>query len=250
MEDENENYKDSKIEIKENIDENIISKPYSVLDESYIKTNNSDIASDISNEEKNNLDNFSKQKDNTIEFERNKYELLKIEDNLKIYKYSNKERILYKNLINQYFYDYDNFDESNYKNAKILLFIGKTGDGKTTVINALFNIIKDIKIDDKYRFILIKEEEKEKKQAESQTDGLHLYYIKDINNNPIIIIDTQGFGDTRGKNYDDLIYKAFEDIISNLIIHINRIFFIGKSNESRLIILIKYIFSFVKVFFY
>ena len=94
------NYKDSKIEIKENIDENIISKPYSVLDESYIKTNNSD--SDISNEEKNNLDNFSKQKDNTIEFERNKYELLKIEDNLKIYKYSNKERILYKNLINQF----------------------------------------------------------------------------------------------------------------------------------------------------
>ena len=170
MEDENENYKDSKIEIKENIDEKIISKPYSVLDESYIKTNNSD--SDISNEEKNNLDNFSKQKDNTIEFERNKYELLKIEDNLKIYKYSNKERILYKNLINQYFYDYDNFDESNYKNAKILLFIGKTGDGKTTVINALFNIIKDIKIDDKYRFILIKEEEKEKKQEESQTDGL------------------------------------------------------------------------------
>ena len=93
MEDENENYKDSKIEIKENIDENIISKPHSVLDESYIKTNNSDIASDISNEEKNNLDNFSKQNDNTIEFERNKYELLKIEDNLKIYKYSNKERI-------------------------------------------------------------------------------------------------------------------------------------------------------------
>ena len=76
---------------------------------------------------------------------------------------------------------------TNYKNAKILLFIGKTGDGKTTLINALFNIIKDIKIDDKYRFILIKEEEKEKKQAESQTDGLHLYYIKDINNNPIII---------------------------------------------------------------
>ena len=77
MEGKNEKYKDSKIEIKENIDENIISKPYSVLDESYIKTNNSDITSDISNEEKNNLDNFSKQKDNTIEFERNKYELLK-----------------------------------------------------------------------------------------------------------------------------------------------------------------------------
>ena len=67
-------------------------------------------------------------------------------------------------------------------------------------------------------------------------------YILDINNNPIIIIDTQGFEDTRGKNYDDLIYKTFEDIFSNLIIHINGIFFIGKSIESRLITLIKYIF--------
>jgi len=93
MEGENKNYKDNKIEIKDNIDENIIFKPYSVFDESYIKTNNSDITSDISNEEKNDLDNFSKEKDNTIEFERNKYELLKIQDNLKIYKYSNKERI-------------------------------------------------------------------------------------------------------------------------------------------------------------
>ena len=85
MEGQNENYKDSKIDIKENIDENIISKPYSVFDESY--------------EEKKNLDNFSKQKDKIIEFERNKYELLKIQDNLKIY---NKEGILYKTLINQF----------------------------------------------------------------------------------------------------------------------------------------------------
>ena len=50
MEGENKNYKDNKIEIKDNIDENIIFKPYSVFDESYIKTNNSGITSDISNE--------------------------------------------------------------------------------------------------------------------------------------------------------------------------------------------------------
>ena len=79
-------------------------------------------------------------------------------------------------------------------------------------------------------------------------------YILDINNNPIIIIDTQGFEDTRGKNYDDLIYKAFEDIFSNLIIHINVIFFIGKSIKSRLTTLIKYIFIllliFIKILYY
>jgi len=58
MEGENENYKNSKFEIKENIDVNIISKTYSVFDENY----NLDITSDISNEEKNNLDNFQNKK--------------------------------------------------------------------------------------------------------------------------------------------------------------------------------------------
>ena len=57
--------------------------------------------------------------------------------------------------------------------AYILLFVGKTGDGKSTAINSFFNIIKGIKIEDKYRFILIEEKEKEKGQTISQTDGIH-----------------------------------------------------------------------------
>ena len=49
--------------------------------------------------------------------------------------------------------------------AYILLFVGKTGDGKSTAINSFFNKIKGIKIEDKYRFILIEEKEKEKGEA-------------------------------------------------------------------------------------
>ena len=52
-----------------------------------------------------------------------------------------------------------------------MIFIGKTGDGKSTAINALFNIIKGIKLEDNHRFILIKEPKKAKGQAESQTDS-------------------------------------------------------------------------------
>ena len=114
---------------------------------------------------------------NVLENKENKYELLKNIGDIKIYKYSNIKRISPYKLIFQYFFD--KFDSNNYKNAKILLFIGKTGDGKSTAINAIFNIIKGIKIEDKYRFILINEPVKEKGQSESQTDGLHLYYIKD-----------------------------------------------------------------------
>jgi hypothetical protein len=46
---------------------------------------------------------------------------------------------------------------------------------------------------DYYRFILIKEPKKQKEQVESQTDEVHLYYLKDKNKKLIIIIDSQGF---------------------------------------------------------
>ena len=175
------------------------------------------------------------------------YELLEMRDNFHIYKYSNNPRKNPHKLIYQYFYD--EYNKSDYENANIILFIGKTGDGKSTAINALFNIIKGIKLEDNHRFILIPEQKKEKGQAESQTDGIHLYYIKDYLNNPIIIVDSQGFGDTRGKEYDELVKKAFEYVFNNLIKHINSIFFIAKSTDCRLDITTKYIFSCVTSLF-
>ena len=66
------------------------------------------------------------------------YDVLEIMDDFKIYKYSNVQRTNPHKLI--YEYHYDNFDGEEYHKAKIILFIGKTGDGKTTAINAFFNI--------------------------------------------------------------------------------------------------------------
>ena len=179
--------------------------------------------------------NFTKNKEN-------EYDLLEMLDDIKIYKYSNiKSKSPYK-LIFQYFFD--KYESTDYKNSKIILFIGKTGDGKTTAINAIFNILKGIKLEDNYRFILIKESIKDKGQSESQTDGLHLYYIKDKNNNPLIIVDCQGFGDTRGKIYDELIKESFQYIFNNIIFHIDLICFISNSTNLRITPLTKYIFSF------
>ena len=69
--------------------------------------------------------------------------------------------------------------------AYVILFCGKTGDGKWTAINAFFNIIKGIELEDNYRFILVTEPKKAQGQAESQTDGVHLYYLKDKDNKPV-----------------------------------------------------------------
>ena len=75
---------------------------------------------------------------------------------------------------------------------------------------------------------------KKKGQAESQTDRAHLYYLKVYNNKPIIIIDSQGFGDTRGKTYDETTNEKFRFVFSNVVTHINIVRFIAKSTYSRI----------------
>ena len=176
-----------------------------------------------------------------------KYKVLKKREDLTIYLYSDRERVSNHNLVYQYFYD--QYNGNDFENAYIVLFCGKTGDGKTTAINAFFNIIKGVKLEDDYRFILIKEIEKQKGQAESQTDGVHLYYLKDYNNKPLIIIDSQGYGDTRGKKYDEMVNEAFAHVFSQIIDHINCACFISKSHNNRLDILTRYIFSSVTSLF-
>ena len=168
-------------------------------------------------------------------------------DDLTIYKYSNVEKQKMHDLV--YKYNYDIFEPNDYDNAYVILFCGKTGDGKTTAINAFFNIIKGVKLEDNYRFVLITEENTPKGQAESQTNGVHLYYVKDQNKNPVIIIDSQGYGDTRGKLYDDLVNEAFGFVFSEVIEHINVACFIAKSDTNRLDLLTRYIFSSVTSLF-
>ena len=146
-------------------------------------------------------------------------------------------------------YNCDEFDINDEKLAYVIIFIGKTGDGKSNAINALFNIIKGIKLEDKYRIILIKEEKKEGGQAVSQTDGIHLYYIKDYNNHPLIIIDSQGYGDTRGIYKDLEINEAFRVVFSEIIDHINAVGFIANATVNRLDINTKYIFTSITALF-
>ena len=113
-------------------------------------------------------------------------------ENIKLYLYSKKEgQSKYENV---YEYFYDEFDINDYKNAYIVLFWGRIGSGKKTSINALFNIIKGIELEDNFRFILIKESDTKMNANESKIDGVHLYYVKDYNNKPIILISIEEYG--------------------------------------------------------
>ena len=165
---------------------------------------------------------------------------------LTFYIYSEEERIEDKS--NQtYQYNYDHLSEFEKRDAKIVLFVGRTGDGKQTAINAFFNLIKGVKLEDNYRVYLIHEDPK--KKGESMTDGLHLYYLRDYEGKPIIIIDSQGFGDTRGISKDIDLNKAFQYVFSNIIDHINAVCFIARATEARLPADTKYIISCVTSLF-
>ena len=212
-----------------------------------IKLKDSSAATPIITEDKQKKPKVKEQKKKQKITDFSKFEIIKKRKDLTIYKYSNMESISNQPLVYQYFYD--RYGGKDYSDAYIVLFCGKTGDGKSTAINAFFNIVKGIEISDDYRFLLITEPKKEKGQAESQTDGVHLYYLKDYNNKPIIIIDSQGFGDTRGKKYDEMIVDAFKYVFSQVIDHINAVCFISKSNTNRLDILTRYIFSSVTSLF-
>ena len=189
--------------------------------------------------------NKKKRCNNNIDF--SKFEIIEKKDGLTTYKYSKTEKKSDHELVYQYFYD--DFNVVDMPKAIVILFCGKTGDGKTTAINAFFNIVKGIQLEDEQRYILITEPVKKTGQAESQTDGVHLYYLKDYENKPVIIIDSQGYGDTRGKEYDDKVDEAFRYVFSSVIDHINSAFFIVKSNTNRIDTLTKYIFSSVTSLF-
>eukprot|EP01084_Bolivina_argentea_P073022 132541_1 len=133
------------------------------------------------------------------------------------------------------------------KNHKIILICGKTGTGKTTLINSMMNYIYNIKQDDKYRMKLITENKQNRDNSNSITDHITSYTIKQPNNGNInydlTIIDTPGFGDCRGIEKDMQTLEEFKYIFEKIIANINGICFVVKSSDNRLDATQTYVFN-------
>ena len=122
---------------------------------------------------------------------------------------------------------------------KLLLFFffGDNLGEKIKTINAYFNIIKGVNLENKEKLFLI-----ENKMFNKQKDiGIHIYYLKDYNDKPLVFIDCVGYGTTKNKEQDDNIMEAFSYLFQNIIKHINLVCFMIKESYGRLNLFYHYI---------
>lgn len=155
------------------------------------------------------------------------------------------KKISENNNLSIYEYPSYPFNENEKIGIKTIMVVGETGSGKTTLLNSFLNYLMGIKFEDNFRYKIIVEDTKNKKKGDSITDNVNIYYIRtNIPEIPYVrIVDTPGFGDTRGISYDKGIIDMIEYTFKNKCDTINAICFVLKSNETRLTDFQKYIFA-------
>lgn len=131
----------------------------------------------------------------------------------------------------------------------VVMLVGATGAGKSTLINGVVNYILGVEWKDNFRFKLIVEEGGAS-QAKSMTKCITAYTIPHQHDSPfdhtLTIVDTPGFGDTQGIQCDKLIVeqiRAFFSMPGQGIDHIHGIGFVAQASLARLTPTQKYVFD-------
>ncbi|XP_075773034.1 uncharacterized protein LOC102448712 [Pelodiscus sinensis] len=131
---------------------------------------------------------------------------------------------------------------------KVIMVMGATGSGKTTLINGMINYVLGVQWKDEFRFKLI-HEITNRSQAESQTSEVTAYEINHTEGFKITysltIIDTPGFGDTRGIEHDKKLTEKIRAFFSTpgAIDHIDAVCFVVQASLARLTHTQRYVFD-------
>ena len=134
----------------------------------------------------------------------------------------------------------------HFRPTRVLMVVGATGAGKSTLIDGMTNYVLGVKWDDPFRFKVIFEQSPAS-QAESQTKIITAYtvYSSDLPYD-LTIIDTPGFGDTGGIEQDKYIASQIKKFFSESdrggIDQLHGIGFVAQAPLARLTPTQKYIF--------
>ncbi|XP_049454443.1 uncharacterized protein LOC125902267 isoform X1 [Epinephelus fuscoguttatus] len=134
------------------------------------------------------------------------------------------------------------------KPNRTIMVLGATGAGKSTLINGMINYILGVKWEDSYRFKLV-DEDQSTSQAHSQTSDVTVYNINHQEGfkieHSLTIVDTPGFGDTRGIERDREITEQLRNLFSAKlgVSDIDAVCFVAQAALARLTPTQKYVFD-------
>uniref|UniRef100_A0A7N6B5I6 AIG1-type G domain-containing protein n=1 Tax=Anabas testudineus TaxID=64144 RepID=A0A7N6B5I6_ANATE len=141
-----------------------------------------------------------------------------------------------------------NFGKESERRNRTIILLGATGAGKSTLINGIINYIVGVEWKDDFRFKLV-DEVQLRSQAESQTSEVTVYKINHQEgfkvDYSLTIVDTPGFGDTRGIDRDRMIVEQLRNLFSSNdgVSEIDAVCFVVQSSLARLTPTQKYVFD-------
>ncbi|KAL4009402.1 hypothetical protein ACER0C_003254 [Sarotherodon galilaeus] len=135
------------------------------------------------------------------------------------------------------------------KSNRTILLVGETGAGKSSLINALLNYTMGVKWEDEVWFMIVDEERR------SQTSDVIVYEIFGFEDETLpyslTIINTPGYGDTRGIEHDDIISHRLLDLFQSEdgVHEVHAVGLVMKASVNRLNEPLRYIFDSVMSLF-
>ncbi|KAJ3595635.1 hypothetical protein NHX12_004938 [Muraenolepis orangiensis] len=139
-------------------------------------------------------------------------------------------------------------EDNTVKPNRTIMVLGATGSGKSTLVNGMINYILGVKWEDKFRFKLV-DENTARSQAHSQTSEVTVYKLNHREGFQIdyslTIVDTPGFGDTRGIERDQTIIGQLENLFKapHGVSTIDAMCFVAQASLVRLTATQKYVFD-------